>query len=179
MALYLIALIPNLDLRNRIEALKLEIREKFGVKHALKSPAHITLQKPFKRIQEDEPILIRSLQKFASGQTSFQVDLSGFGCFPPRVLFVNIKNHKKIISLHAQLNKLLIETLGFKEEETNQNIHPHITIATRDLSEKDFKRVWKEFETRVFETSFLVKSIFLLKHNGKIWDIFQEFQFDS
>lgn len=175
--LYFIALIPHIELREQIKVLKKEIKEQFNATHALRSPAHITLQMPFKSSNEDEPYLINTLQEFAANQNAFMVKLSGFNCFSPRVIFVKVIDYEPIISVHAKLKKVLIEKMQFEENVITQNIHPHMTIASSDLSVETFSGAWGEFEKRKFEASFLTKSLFLLKHNGKFWDIYQEFLF--
>jgi len=175
--LYFIALIPHLELREQIKALKEEIKERFNAMHALRSPAHITIQMPFKRSKKDEPYLINTLQEFAAYQKMFMVNLSGFDCFSPKVIFVKVVDHEAIISVHTQLKKILTEKMEFKENVISQNIHPHMTIASGDLSVEAFRVSWVEFEKREFEASFLNKSLFLLKHNGKFWEIYREFLF--
>ncbi|WPP51184.1 2'-5' RNA ligase family protein [Catalinimonas niigatensis] len=173
--LYFIALVPHYELREEIKRLKEEMKERFNAGHALKSPAHITLQLPFKRSTDNEQQIIHVLSHFASRQTPFLVELSDFACFAPRVIFVNIKNPQPIIDLHVQLKELLVSTLGFEQKEISQEVHPHMTIATRDLDKAAFKEAWAEFLHRIFKTTFTVESIFLLKHNGRQWDIYREF----
>ncbi len=177
--LYFIALIPHLSLREEIKLLKEEMKLNYNVRHALKSPAHITLQMPFRKAEDKEIQLVTELENFAINQNKFDIYQSGFGCFSPRVIFISIVNHKPIINLHKKLNDLLINQLDFNEKEINQNIYPHLTIATRDLSKEMFHKIWLDFKERKFENSFKVNSIFLLKHNGKHWDIFKEFLFDD
>ncbi|MGB5435639.1 MAG: 2'-5' RNA ligase family protein [Maribacter sp.] len=177
--LYFIALIPHLALREQVKALKKELKERFNASKALRSPAHITLQMPFKRSTQDEPYLIDTLQEFAMVQNKFLVRLAGFDCFSPKVIFVKVLDHKPIISVHTQLRQVLTDKMEFKENELTQNIHPHMTIATRDLSVEAFGKAWGEFEKREFEASFLAQSLFLLKHNGKFWEIYREFLFKS
>lgn len=177
--LYFIALIPHIELRERIKALKAEMKERFNAAHALRSPAHITLQMPFKSSGKDEPYLINALQEFAAYQKRFMVRLSGFDCFSPKVIFVKAIDHEPIIAVHTQLKKVLTDKMEFKENEITQNSYPHMTIASRDLSVEAFNEAWVEFEKREFEASFLTKSLFLLKHNGKFWEIYREFLFEK
>lgn len=177
--LYFIALIPHNELRDQIRELKEEMKERFSSKHALKSPAHITLQMPFRRTEKEEYNLIKTLKAFAKHQIPFHVDLKDFGCFTPRVLFVKVSNHSPIQQLHKTLKEVLKSQLDFVEKDLTTNIHPHMTTATRDLSKQEFHKAWPEFEKRVFEASFTAKSLFLLKHNGKCWDINKEFLFDG
>lgn len=176
-SLYLIALVPDPELRDGIRLLKEEMKQRFGASHALKSPAHITLQMPFRRSESFEPLLVQSLESLASQQQAFEVPLNGFDCFPPRVLFVRVGNQEGVIKLHSRLQKVLKEDLGFSEQERGFRFHPHMTIATRDLTEESFLRAWPEFAKRSFHDVFAVKSLFLLKHNGRTWDLFREFPF--
>ena len=149
---------------------------RFSAAHALKAPAHITLQMPFRREESEEISIMESLKNFASLQSEFQIILNGFDCFAPRVLFVKVVDHKPLIILYDKFKRMLREEIGIKNESVF-DFHPHMTIATRDLTEEAFRKAWPELKSRKFEASFAVKSIFLLKHNGKNWDIFQEFPF--
>ena len=73
--LYLVALLPPPPVRERVRELKEEMRHRFRAGHALKSPPHITLQMPFRLDSQDESHLISLLERFASGQAPFPVDL--------------------------------------------------------------------------------------------------------
>jgi 2'-5' RNA ligase len=175
--LYFLALIPPENLKKAVKSLKEEMRDRFGAGHALKSPAHITLQMPFKRPAEQEADMIRQLADFALGEEAFQVQLSGFGCFAPRVIYVDIARHEAIVQLHRRLQAYLIREMAFSTEEVGARFHPHMTIATRDLRKGEFRKAWQEFETRSFDASFLVDSLYLLKHNGRQWDIYRQLEF--
>ena len=177
--LYFIALIPNETLQQQVKELKEEMRDNYGAAHALKSPAHITLQMPFRRKKGDESKIIEVLQKFTSTRKSFQISLSGFDCFDPRVIFIKVLNHDPVKTLHTELKKVLAYDLDFGQKELRVRMHPHMTIATRDLNEKAFHKAWPKYQQREFEAEFEAKSIFLLKHNGKYWDVFKEFLFNG
>jgi 2'-5' RNA ligase len=179
MDLYFVALIPHLALRKEIKALKKEIHTNTGAKKALNSPAHITIQRPFKRDNCFEDNLVSNLNLFAAKQKSFVITLSGFDCFKPRTIFVDVQESPFLKKLNQEINSVLFDELDFDQKELSTNINPHITIATRDLNKKEFFRVWPTYKNRVFDAKFMVKSIFLLKHNGKNWDIIQEFLFKN
>lgn len=89
--LYLIALLPPKEILNEIRLLKEEIKAGFAVSHALKLPAHITLQRPFRVYEEKEKELVGNLSGFSGNHEAFLVELQGFGTFPPRVIFVKMK----------------------------------------------------------------------------------------
>ena len=175
--LYFLALVPDKELRAKVKTLKEEINDKYNASHALKSPVHITLQMPFRRNKNPEQTIIQTLESFSKEQTSFEILLEGFDCFAPRVIFVRIKNHNPIISLHKKLNKVLRDRLAFNSKVLTHQLHPHMTIATRDLSEEAFGLAWPLYETKKFSASFKAKSFFLLKHNGQHWNIYKEFPF--
>ena len=175
--LYLVALLPPPPVRERVRELKEEMRHRFRAGHALKSPAHITLQMPFRLDSQDESHLISLLGRFASGQAPFPVDLDGFGCFPPRVLFLKIEDHKPLVALMEALQAVLAREPSLGIEGSGLPFHPHMTIATRDLKEEAFYQAWAEFKDRPFEAAFEVRSLFLLQHNGQFWEIYREFKF--
>lgn len=175
--LYLIALLPPEPLRARVLALKEEMRDRFGARHALKSPAHITLQMPFRLLPETEPVLLRLLEGFVGRQWPFGIDLQGFDAFPPRVLFIRIADHQPVSTLESSLRAALAGEAALQLGASDLPFHPHMTIATRDLSEPAFYRAWAEFKDRPFEGAFGVHSLFLLKHNGQFWEVYREFNF--
>jgi 2'-5' RNA ligase len=77
------------------------------------------------------------------------------------------------------LKRVLTDTLGFTREEIMQHVQPHITVATRDLTRVAFNEAWPEMKDREFTGRFTVKSVFLLRHNGRHWDILLECPFDK
>lgn len=176
-SLYFIALIPGKELRDRVRAVKERMKAGYNAGHALKSPAHITLQMPFKRNSKEEPAFQSALRKFACGEESFAVHLDGYGCFAPRVIYIRITNPEPVRALHRRLKTVLAMDLNFDRSEIMGDVQPHITVATRDLSKESFSDAWPEFQNEEFRGSFNVHSLFLLKHNGKQWDILEEFPF--
>lgn len=170
-------MLPDIKLREEIRAIKEEFSRDFSASHALKSPAHVTLQMPFKRNSEYEPVMTNALKEFAATEKPFTVELDGFGAFAPRVIFIRIREHHHISGVHSRLSEVLLAHMGFSSGEILNVIHPHITLATRDLSRDSFGQAWPLFEKRKFTGTFTVNSLFLLKHNGRNWDILREFTF--
>ena len=176
---YFIAIVPEPPLRDSIDALKSEIKKRFGAAHALKSPAHITLQMPFHKFESEEPALLTCLREFAATENGFYIHLNGFDCFPPKVLFVRVMEHQPLQELQSRLKERLTSQLGFSRPSTANRFHPHMTIATRDLQESDFPAAWADFKSRSMRASFFAGSLHLLKHNGKFWDLCREFPFQD
>lgn len=177
--LYFIALIPGKELMDRVRAVKERMKADYNAGHALKSPAHITLQMPFKRNSRDESAISASLAEFAAEEKPFTIRLDGFGCFAPRVIFIRMEDPDPVKSLRRRLKKILAEHLGFSVSEIMNDVQPHITVATRDLTKEAFREAWPEFQEEEFRGTFKVNSLFLLKHNGKSWDILKEFPFSN
>lgn len=177
MDLYFLAIIPSEEICERVHSLKQEIAENYKAKHALKLPAHITLQIPFKLSEAKEKQLIACLQEFAEKQEGFRVDLEDFGRFQQKVIFINILQHEEIKKLHANLQEVLDKNFELEKYEKFPKIHPHITLASRDLHYKEFPKAWAHFKTRDFKASFIVDSFQLLKHDGKRWQAYRDFAF--
>lgn len=179
MDLYFIALVPHRELGEKIHKIKERMKSVYGAGHTLKSPAHITLQMPFKRSSEDETLISDALRRFVASEKSFTVDLDGFGAFAPRVIFIKISEPEPVRALHSRLKEALMTELHFSPAEIMKDVQPHITVATRDLTKEAFSEAWPVFQGEDFSASFDVHSICLLKHNGRNWDIMEEFPFGN
>ena len=175
--LYYIAIVAPEPILSEVKAFKHEMREKFNAKHALKSPAHITLQMPFKLPKNQEPDLTTALENFAKNQKGFKLKLSGFDCFAPRVVFVKVAEHEQLLRLHAAFKQFINDKDLIPKENISQDMHPHMTIATRDLKKDIFPQAWGYYKNKPYEASFFADRISLLKHNGKFWEVYREFDF--
>jgi hypothetical protein len=47
------------------------------------------------------------------------------------------------------------------------------------LKKPNFKKAWEEFQNKEYKAEFVADKIALLKHNGKIWSVFKEFNLES
>ncbi|MCH4824251.1 2'-5' RNA ligase family protein [Gramella lutea] len=173
--LYFIALIPPADIRKEVENLKKEINRKFGLIHALKLEAHITLQIPFRMKESKENILVKKIQKFSVNHHSINTRLDGFGRFAKNVVFIEVFDHDPFIKLHAELQEFMLNFIELKSHEISSKIHPHITLATRDLKRSHFPEIWEYIQEKKYSTSVKFEIIRLLKHNGKVWIPVQNF----
>lgn len=176
MPLCFIAILSPELLKEQIRKLKEEIKMKYGAGRALRLPAHITLQPPFKIEEALVPQLHVDLAKFTDSQKPFEVHLEGFGAFPPKVLFIDVTSPDPLRKVHRQLTCLL-QKEHYITEEVPREFHPHITLATRDLKKSDFRSARESLEKRSFKTYFIATGIHLFQHNGKSWDINREFKF--
>jgi 2'-5' RNA ligase len=174
---YFIAIIPPEPVFSETEKIKVAISEKYNNKSSLRSPSHITLHMPFEIKEPKEEGLIQTLSEFKFS-SPFTVQLKNFGCFEPKVIFIDVVKNEALSSLQKELVFHIKSNLNiFNQYEDKRGFHPHLTIAFRDLKKENFYLANKEYQAKTFEANFSVNSFFLLKHDGKRWNSFKEFAF--
>ncbi len=169
-SLYFIAIIPPPGLRDRIAGLKEEFANTYNSKHALKSPPHITLIPPFSASPALESEFIAELKYSAHQIKPFNIELCGYGAFKPRVIFLKIVVNNALKSLQGIVAERF-KRIPDLDIQPGKSFHPHLTLATRDLKRHMFYAAWDTCKDQEFEASFEVSSLYILKHNGKFWDI--------
>jgi 2'-5' RNA ligase len=172
---YFIAIVPPDPLLSQIQDLKKNIFEQYGTKGALRSPGHITLHMPFSWEEEKEEKLISSLQNF-SFDKELQLTLSGFSCFEPRVVFINVQKNDILFEMQQQLVKYAKQNLQlFNQSDDMRGFHPHVTVAFRDLKKPTFYKMWEEYKNKAFDAAFVCNNICLLKHVEDKWEVYKTF----
>lgn len=167
---YFLAVIPPAPLKDTLHKLKVYFHETYQSKAALKSPPHLTLHMPFQWKAEKEDRLVNALQSFAVGRPRFEIALTGFGAFVPRVIYVAVQDHEPLKTLQQELHRFCKGELNlFNAQYQDQPFHPHFTLAFRDLKKPQFSKAWDEFKDKSFSEHFEVDRIVLLKHDGKVW----------
>ncbi len=169
-SLFFIAIVPPDPVRSEIHALKEEVTERFGSKHALRSPPHITLHMPFKWKVKKEEQLFSLIRELNSGFKPFLIQLKDFDFFEPRVVFVNVEPSESLEQLQQEVidrcrKNLKLDNGNYK----NRPFHPHITIGFRDLKKPQFYAAKKYFGQQSYSGEFQTQEISLLKHDGKVW----------
>lgn len=175
--LFFIALLPPEDLQREITAFKNHIADTWGARHALKSPPHITLQPPFAWPEDEIVSLKKCLSDFAAQQTPFSIDIQNFGAFSPRVIFVKPLKNRFLGQIFQNLSTALKRDLNLDNPRNRRPFHPHITIAHRDLAERDFPDVWAFFQEKNFERKFETDTLTLLRKVQGKWEIETQFPF--
>jgi 2'-5' RNA ligase len=80
--------------------------------------------------------------------------------------------------LQQQLHRFVkIELNLFNAQYRDKPFHPHITLAFRDLKKDKFEIAWQEFKGKKYTEKFDVNGITLLKHDGKVWIPYANFDF--
>lgn len=171
-----IALLPPERVQAEANAIKDHFAEVYDSSHAKKSPPHITLQPPFKWDVEQIPTLKTTLEEFACRESPVPVSLSGFGAFPPRVIYIHVEKTAKLLTIQKSLMADLEAKIGLVDAVAKSRpFVPHMTVAFRDLSKFSFRQAWKVYQDQAFDYQFTVQALTLLIHNGKHWEIENNF----
>lgn len=174
MSLYFVALIPPPPLQSEIQGHRLHFKEEYNSSHALKSPPHITLLSPFNGHSEKE--LIAELGLTLKQRTPFEVGLKDFSHFGKRVLFLEVIQNDELLNLQEMMEaKARNHPEIFRYNYPKRPYHPHLTIAFKDLTEKNFQRAWEVYKNKSFSASFVVDQVYLLKHDSKQWQVIHSF----
>ena len=185
--LFFIALLPPQEIQDYVTEIKEYFAKHYNSRHALKSPPHVTLQPPFKWPLERLDVLRECLREFAgeSDRFSIPITLSGFGAFPPRVIYINVLKTSELLVVQKDLMARLEDSLGIVDPVSKKRpFSPHMTVAFKDLtnrqdacSTENFRKGWEEFKGRSLFFEFTAPHLTLLMHNGRRWEINSEFLF--
>ncbi len=173
---YFIALIPPDPIQSDVQQIKEHFQRAYNSKGALRSPAHITLMMPFLWKAQKEAKLFDLLVQ-ATKEESFSLTLNGFGAFPPRTVFIKNEVSEELMEFQRRLAQHAKRHMNLFNATHNRGYHPHMTVAFRDLKKDQFAEAWKKFKDKTFNAQIEVNSFWLLKHDGKCWNAYREFQF--
>jgi 2'-5' RNA ligase len=172
---YFIAIVPPEPLLLQIQAIKQSIFENYHAKGALRSPGHITLHMPFSFEESKEEKLLSCLQNFRF-DNHFPIALTNYGCFEPRVVFINVQEHPALYGLQKQLVSHVKKHLRlFNQADDMRGFYPHVTVAFRDLKKPVFYKLWDEYQTKPYKADFTCSSFCLLKQGHQNWEVYKEF----
>ncbi|MCT7950792.1 2'-5' RNA ligase family protein [Ancylothrix sp. C2] len=174
--LFFIALVPPPDIFAYVNHIKQDFAANYNSRRALNSPPHITLQPPFEWIPENVPVLHQTLREFAEMREPVNILLSGFGAFPPRVIYVNVIKTPALLSLQSDLTTHLETHLNIIDiKSKNRSFSPHLTVAFKDLTKQNFQAAWPEYKDKKLQFTFTASHLTLLQHDGSRWNIESEF----
>ena len=174
---YFIAIVPPSPVYDDALEQKQYFKDQYQSRASLNSPPHITLHMPFKWREDKENELVEKLELFTSNVPALTIFLNNFSSFPPRVIFINVEKTGPLEEFYLALKRFCKRELNlFNADYKEQPFHPHLTLAFRDLKKPNYQRAWSEFEQKEYKADFIVDKVALLKHNGKIWEVFREFR---
>lgn len=172
---FFLALIPPAELQTYAETVIKALEQRYCTRTA-KAPPHITLQPPFLWPQVTLPNLERHLERFTRQHAAVPVQLTGFGAFAPRVLYINVVKTPELLQLQTALMNMLEAELGIVDSQSkHRSFTPHLTVASRHLTRQTFRQAWAELQTETIEFEFLARWLSLLIHNGQCWQVHADF----
>lgn len=173
--LWFAALMLPATLSARVETVTEELSSKFqtGVSTA---PPHITLIPPFRMGDRDLATLEAALDTFSNACTPVQMDVSGFGCFQPRVLYVDVVRGE-IIDAKERLDAVVQERCPFVPRD-RRGFNPHVSVASKRVTPDSFAEAWAYLKDRDFEGSWVGNEITLLKFDDRshAWSAYRTFK---
>lgn len=175
-SLYLVCLLPPPDLSKEIDTIRKECSNKFQVFKALRPPVHITLYPPISMEAAKEKPFSMLMAKVAANARPFTQELENFGKFGKQVVYINAVVNTKLMELRQAIASN-IERHRFAPTALNktEDFHPHFTIAYRDVLPHIFHDIWNEYKDRKFKASFFADKLSLLKHDGKRWNLLENY----
>ena len=178
--LFFIALLPPLEIQQKVNIIKNYFAEFYNSRAALKSSPHITLQPPFYWEIEKLADLKTVLADFAQKQTYIPISLDGFAAFKPRVIYIYVHKNSELLALQKDLMLQLESSLSIVHKPSKTRpFTPHMTVAFKDLTKANFHQGWDEFQKKSFNHKFTASELTLLHHNRKKWEINTEFYFSN
>jgi 2'-5' RNA ligase len=171
---YFVALVLPAPISDQAMSLKKHFKDQYQSKASLNSPPHITLVMPFE--WKEETTLLEALQILSQQLSPAPVELKNFGCFAPRVIFIDVAPSAALVHMQNQVNQFCQERLGLPIAlDQAKPFHPHVTLGFRDLKKSMFPKAWEECKNRSFHEEFLADRLSLLKHDGKKWGVLREY----
>ena len=132
---------------------------------------------PFRWNEQKEDELSSQLYDFSRNNQPVTIKLNNFSSFPPRVIFINVILNQELENLQKNLKRFCKRVLNlFNADYKELAFHPHLTVAFRDLKKTNYFLAWGEYENKSFQAEFIADKFALLKHNGRVWKVHQEFQ---
>ena len=175
---FFIALLPPSQIQDKASEIQQYFSDRYHSRAAQKSPPHITLQPPFEWPAATVESLQTSLAAFAMRHSALPITLSGFGAFPPRVIYINVLKTPNLMSLQQALTVHMEAKLNIVDQRSRRRPYtPHLTIAFRDLKPSAFRKAWPEFATRSLHLQFMADQLTLLIHTGRRWIVSQALPF--
>ncbi|MBF2036273.1 MAG: 2'-5' RNA ligase family protein [Leptolyngbyaceae cyanobacterium T60_A2020_046] len=176
---HFIAILPPIAIQQEATALKQHFAERYNSRAALRSPPHITLVPPFEWRMVDRDRLIHALVAFARDRAPFTVEISGFGAFPPRVIYLNVLPTPALMTIQRDLVADVEKHLAIRDRHPGRPFRPHLTLAFRDLTPAAFRSAWPCFATQAQHATFTADALTLLTHSPLGWQVDQTMRLQS
>lgn len=172
--LFLIALLPDRQVSSEVRMIKERLLETYGLKAALRSPAHITLVPPFTCTDSQADEVADTLWKSLRTSTAVRFNIDGTDHFDDRVIHLNVVGHEEVDKIQSSVHETLKAHHAWTLRKEEPPFAPHITLANRDLRPEQFAAVWAGLRGINYQRRCSVPALHILRHDGKRWRVFKE-----
>lgn len=170
---FFVALLPPLSVQAYATTVIQTLNQRYRTRTAY-APPHITLQPPFLWLLNQQPVLEAQLASFAQLHSAIPIQLSGFGAFSPRVMYIHVRPSAELMAQQAALKTQLETQLNLRDPQPRPFV-PHLTVASRHFTRQTFRQAWAEWQTETVEFEFVVHQLTLLIYQNQQWQIQTEF----
>ena len=147
---------------SEIFELKKYLRIKYGCEHAASAIPHITLIN-FIQLENNEERILKYLKRFSESINPFEIQLNGFGQFPPHTIYVNVLTKTPIVEIVKDMQTKFRKILQLTERDKPIFIKtPHVTIA-RKMTASQHDKAWQEFKEEKYMSTFQTSEMSLLR----------------
>ena len=170
---FVAALIPE-PFRDEVRAFQEYASEHFHSVAALRIMPHITLVPPFDASEAQVDKITDALKYVGNSQKQFEISLNGFGSFGKHVIYIQVTGAKELKVLADALGDALRKR-GVPVKQETRLIHPHVTVAYKDLGTEVFDEAFGHFSHLPFSGKFVLDSFMLLRFQHGHWREMQAF----
>ena len=175
---YMLVIDIPVELRNRIEACREELMEKYKISQPRTGRANVSLVR-FMGMKKDENRIIQKLQMVAMDEDPFLIELKDFGSYPMHAIFINIANQPRVLELIKKIKKSrsLMKAAG---EDPHFLQDPNIVLAGR-IQQQQYLAAMKEYQHNNFRGRFMAEGFILLKRRKgeKKYEVVMKFAFQD
>ncbi|MEB2773735.1 2'-5' RNA ligase family protein [Algoriphagus sp. D3-2-R+10] len=173
---YFLAIVPEGEFQEQVTNLKLEIKELYQAKYALKSPAHITVKMPFVYNEAKEEKLTEKLGSFIKSYESMFITIKGVKTFGERVIYLGVEAGQDLYVFQKEMKTFCKKELNIVDELSDRNFHPHMTIAFKDIKKSQFQNILQFSSGMNLTEEMVVNKIALLKKVEGRWALYKRIE---
>lgn len=162
----------SLDLEDLVNDCRDWMSNNFACKSGHGTPPHITLLAPFSlpRGFSDgdvfETAAVAFSECFQKNVIPFAAEISGFGAFAERTLFLNVMDSKNWQDAHSIFAKKFSANILSQVKKSARKFFPHLTIANRDIPPGTMDEALRHFSELDFKSKFDLNVICVYARNS-------------
>ena len=172
---WLIALMAPPEVDRWASQMIQELSDRYHTRTARVSP-HVTLQAPFHWPREQIPALEQALAQFTSEYAPIPIQLSGFGSFGKKVLYIHVEKSQELMTLQSGLAQHLAEQFQIVDPKAQfRSFSPHMTVASRKLTPQTFDQAWQYLQKYSVDVRYVSDRLTLLIYDDHQWHLQRDF----